>query len=261
MEVIIIQIYFLDSFMRRTLVVGNWKMHGSLAANTPLLQGLAMAGEKRAEMAVCVPFPYLQQAQAALQGSQVSWGAQDVSAHAQGAYTGEVCAGMLADFACRYVLVGHSERRSLHGESDAQVVAKVQAAVAGGLTPVVCVGETLVEREAGQTGAVVVAQLDAVLVACGAEVFARAVLAYEPVWAIGTGRTATPEQAQQVHALLRQRVAAADAEIAAQLRILYGGSVKAANAGELFAQPDIDGGLVGGASLVVDEFLSIAAAA
>jgi triosephosphate isomerase len=251
----------MGSFMRRTLVVGNWKMHGSLAANAPLLQALAEAAGKRAEMAVCVPFPYLQQAQVALKDSQVSWGAQDVSAHAHGAYTGEVCAGMLADFACRYVIVGHSERRSLHAESDAQVVAKVRAALAGGLTPIVCVGETLVEREAGRTEAVVLAQLDAVLHGCGAEVFTRAVLAYEPVWAIGTGRTATPEQAQQVHALLRQRVAAASAEVAAQLTILYGGSVKAANAGELFAQPDIDGGLVGGASLVADEFLAIASAA
>lgn len=247
--------------MRRTLVVGNWKMHGTLAANAPLLQALAAAGTKRAEMAVCVPFPYLQQTQAALKDSQLSWGAQDVSAHAQGAYTGEVCAGMLADFACRYVIVGHSERRSLHAESNEQVAAKVKAALSGGLTPIVCVGETLVEREAGQTEAVVLEQLDAVLRGCGVEVFARAVLAYEPVWAIGTGRTATPGQAQQVHALLRRRVAAADADISAQLRILYGGSVKAANAGELFAQPDIDGGLVGGASLVVDEFLAIASAA
>jgi triosephosphate isomerase (TIM) len=226
-----------------------------------LLKALAAGTGQGAEMAVCVPFPYLQQAQETLKGSPMSWGAQDVSAHAQGAYTGEVCAGMLADFGCRYVIVGHSERRCLHGESDAQVVAKVSAAMGSGLIPVVCVGETLAEREGGQTEAVVSRQLDAVLRGCGVEVLSRAVLAYEPVWAIGTGRTATPGQAQQVHAFLRRRVAAADAEVAAGLRILYGGSVKAVNAGELFAQPDIDGGLVGGASLVADEFLSIASVA
>jgi triosephosphate isomerase len=247
--------------MRRKLVVGNWKMHGTLAANASLLKALAAGTGQGAEMAVCVPFPYLQQAQETLKDSPMSWGAQDVSAHAQGAYTGEVCAGMLADFGCRYVIVGHSERRCLHGESDAQVVAKVSAAMGSGLIPVVCVGETLAEREGGQTEAVVSRQLDAVLRGCGVEVLSRAVLAYEPVWAIGTGRTATPGQAQQVHAFLRRRVAAADAEVAAGLRILYGGSVKAVNAGELFAQPDIDGGLVGGASLVADEFLSIASVA
>ena len=247
--------------MRRKLVVGNWKMHGTLAANAALLRALAAATEKGAEMAVCVPFPYLQQAQEVLKDSPVAWGAQDVSAHVQGAYTGEVCAGMLADFGCRYVIIGHSERRCLHGESDEQVVAKVKAAVTDGLVPVVCVGETLAEREGGQTEAVVSRQLDAVLRGCGVEMLFRAVLAYEPVWAIGTGRTATPGQAQQVHAFLRRRVAAADAAVAAGLRILYGGSVKAANAVELFAQPDIDGGLVGGASLVAEEFLAIAGAA
>ena len=247
--------------MRRKLVVGNWKMHGTLAANASLLQVLATAGGQGAEMAVCVPFPYLQQAQEALKDSPMAWGAQDVSQHAQGAYTGEVCAGLLRDFGCRYAIVGHSERRSLHGESDEQVVAKVKAALGGGLTPIICVGETLAEREGGQTEAVVSRQLDTVLRGCGVEVLARAVLAYEPVWAIGTGRTATPGQAQQVHAFLRRRVAGADADVAAGLRILYGGSVKAANAGELFAQPDIDGGLVGGASLVAEEFLAIARAA
>jgi triosephosphate isomerase len=247
--------------MRRKLVVGNWKMHGTLAVNAPLLQALAAGRPGGADVAVCVPFPYLQQAQAVLGSSAVAWGAQDVSAHAQGAYTGEVSAAMLADFACRYVIVGHSERRCLHGESDAQVVAKLKAALAGGLTPILCVGETLAEREGGQTEAVVSRQLDAVLEACGVEVLARSVLAYEPVWAIGTGRTATPAQAQEVHAVLRQRIAAAAADVAAGLRILYGGSVKAANASELFAQPDIDGGLVGGASLVAEEFLAIARAA
>jgi triosephosphate isomerase len=260
-EVIIDRIFFLGSSMRRKLVVGNWKMHGTLAANAPLLQALAAGRASGAEMAVCVPFPYLQQTQQALKDTSVAWGAQDVSAHGQGAFTGEVCAGMLADFGCRYVIVGHSERRCLHGESDEQVVAKVKSAMAGGLIPIVCVGETLAEREGGQTEAVVSRQLDAVLRGCGVEVLSRSVLAYEPVWAIGTGRTATPGQAQQVHAFLRRRVAAADADVAAGLRILYGGSVKAANAVELFAQPDIDGGLVGGASLVAEEFLAIASAA
>lgn len=247
--------------MRRKLVVGNWKMHGTLAVNAPLLQALVAGRSGGADVAVCVPFPYLQQAQAVLGSSAVAWGAQDVSAHAQGAYTGEVSAAMLADFACRYVIVGHSERRCLHSESDTQVVAKLKAALAGGLTPILCVGETLAEREGGQTEEVVSRQLDAVLEVCGVEVLARSVLAYEPVWAIGTGRTATPAQAQEVHAVLRQRIAAAAADVAAGLRILYGGSVKAANASELFAQPDIDGGLVGGASLVAEEFLAIARAA
>ncbi|MDE2600339.1 MAG: triose-phosphate isomerase [Rhodocyclaceae bacterium] len=247
--------------MRRKLVVGNWKMHGSLAANAALLQALASKPEQGAEMAVCVPFPYLQQAQAVLRNSAVAWGAQDVSEHAQGAYTGEVSAAMLGDFDCLYVVVGHSERRSLYGERDEQSAAKVAAALAGGLVPILCVGETLAEREAGSTEAVVSRQLDVVLRHCGVEALSKAVLAYEPVWAIGTGRTATPGQAQQVHAFLRHRVASADADVARGLRILYGGSVKAANAGELFAQPDIDGGLVGGASLVADEFLAIAGAA
>ncbi|HWU84214.1 MAG TPA: triose-phosphate isomerase [Rhodocyclaceae bacterium] len=247
--------------MRRKLVVGNWKMHGSLAANAALLQALADRPEQGAEVAVCVPYPYLQQAQAALKNSATAWGAQDVSAHAQGAYTGEVAATMLADFACRYVIVGHSERRCLHGESDALVAAKVKAALAAGIVPVLCVGETLAEREAGRTEAVVMRQLDEVLRSCGVDALMRAVLAYEPVWAIGTGHTATPAQAQAVHAALRQRLATADAALAQAMRIVYGGSVKAANAGELFAQPDIDGGLVGGASLVAEEFLAIVAAA
>jgi triosephosphate isomerase len=247
--------------MRQKLVVGNWKMHGSTASNAVLLQALMEGAGGGAEMAVCVPSPYLHQVQALLAQSAIAWGAQDVSAHAQGAYTGEVSAAMLRDFACRYVLVGHSERRCLHAECDAKVVAKTQAALAEGLTPIVCVGETLAERESGQTEVVVLRQLDAVLEACGVAVFAHLVLAYEPVWAIGTGRTATPAQAQEVHALLRRQLAAVDGEVAAALKILYGGSVKAANAAELFAQPDIDGALVGGASLVAEEFLAIAAAA
>jgi len=243
--------------MRRKLVVGNWKMHGSLAANAPLLQALAAAKVDGADMAVCVPFPYLQQAQEALKGSPIAWGAQDMSAHGQGAYTGEVSASMLKDFGCRYVIVGHSERRSLHGETDDVVASKAVMAMLMDLQPVVCVGETLAERDAGQMKAVVIRQLDALIQGCGPERLAGVVLAYEPVWAIGTGRTASPAQAQEVHALLRARLAEVDANVAAGMQILYGGSVKAVNALELFAQPDIDGGLVGGASLVAEEFLAI----
>ncbi|MER1967167.1 triose-phosphate isomerase [Castellaniella sp. GW247-6E4] len=243
---------------RKRLVMGNWKMHGSLAANATLLDGLvsgaARAGD--AELAVCAPFPYLAQARDALAGTQVSWGAQDVSIHAQGAYTGETSAGMLADFGCVWVLCGHSERRALHGETSAQVAAKAASALAAGLTPVVCVGETLADRDADQVECVIGDQLDPVL-ALGADAVRRLVIAYEPVWAIGTGRTATPEQAQAVHAFIRRALEKRDA---GQVRILYGGSVKAGNAASLFAQPDIDGALVGGASLAADEFLNIAAA-
>lgn len=246
--------------MRRKLVIGNWKMQGTATSNASLLEALVAGAGQGAEMAVCVPFPYLQQARSALEASSVAWGAQDVSVHAAGAHTGDVSVAMLADFACHYVLLGHSERRAEHAEDDALVVEKAKVALAGGLCPVICVGETLAERDAGQTVAVVLRQLDAVLRGCGVAALARSVLAYEPVWAIGTGRTASPAQAQEVHALLRGRVAAADAGVAAKLRILYGGSVKAANAEALFAQPDIDGGLVGGASLVAEEFLAIAMA-
>lgn len=247
--------------MRRKLVVGNWKMHGTTQDNASLLQSVAAGAGRGAEVAVCVPFPYLSQAQSLLQGSAVTWGAQDVSAYAQGAYTGEVSAAMLRDFGCRYVIVGHCERRSQHGEGDSQVVAKVKAALAEGVSPIICVGETLAQRERKLTKMALTQQLDAVLRGCGVEGLAKSVLAYEPIWAIGTGCTATPEQAEEVHALLRARVATADADVAAQLRILYGGSVKAANAEALFARPDIDGGLVGGASLVAEEFLAIVAAA
>lgn len=243
---------------RTRLVMGNWKMHGSVQTNAALLDaikaGLA-ATPAVGELALCVPYPYLAQAQSALASSVVSWGAQDVSAHAQGAYTGEVSAAMLVDFACRWVLCGHSERRALHNESSAQVATKAIAALAAGLTPVVCVGETLSDRDAGEVESVILDQLDPIL-ALGAESLARLVIAYEPVWAIGTGRTATPEQAQAVHAFIRRELAGAGA---GQVRILYGGSVKAANAASLFAQPDIDGALVGGASLVAAEFLNIAA--
>jgi triosephosphate isomerase len=247
--------------MRTKLVAGNWKMHGSLSANQDLLQAVRAGASGAAEIAVCVPYPYLAQARAVLEGSRIAWGAQDVSEHAQGAYTGEVSAAMIAEFGCRYVLVGHSERRSFYGDTDAVVAAKFVAAQKAGLLPVLCVGETLAEREAGITGEVVTRQLDAVLAAASCSAFARAVVAYEPVWAIGTGRTATPEQAQEVHALIRSRFQREDAAIAGGLRILYGGSVKAGNAKELFGQPDIDGGLIGGASLVAADFLAIHAAA
>jgi triosephosphate isomerase len=248
--------------MRRKLVAGNWKMHGSLAVNAELLQGVRSgAAGLKAEVAVCVPYPYLAQARQALDGSAVVWGAQDVSEHAQGAYTGEVSAAMLADFSCRYAIIGHSERRSYYGDTDAVVAAKFEAAQQGGLVPILCVGETLDEREKNITADVVTRQLDAVIARCGVAALAKAVVAYEPVWAIGTGRTATPQQAQEVHALIRARVARDDAAVAGGLRILYGGSMKPNNAAELMAQPDIDGGLIGGASLVAADFIAICAAA
>jgi triosephosphate isomerase len=225
-------------------VAGNWKMHGSREANRALLDALVAADVAGA---VCVPFPYLSQVSERLRGTRLAWGAQTLSEHASGAYTGEVSAAMLGDFGCRYVLVGHSERRQLFGEGDAQVAAKFAAARAAGITPILCVGETLQEREAGRTQEVVARQLDAVL-AQGA--LGDAVLAYEPVWAIGTGRTASPAQAQEVHAFLRRRVGADTA-------ILYGGSVKPANAAAIFAEPDVDGGLIGGASLVAVDFIAL----
>jgi len=244
--------------MRRKLVAGNWKMHGSLAENEALLSGiLAGMGAVKADVAVCVPFPYLVQAQAKLTGSAIAWGAQNMSQHAKGAYTGEVSAAMLKDFACTYVLVGHSERRAIYGESDDLVAEKFAAVQAAGLTPILCVGETLAEREGGITEAVVARQMDAVIVKCGVASLAKAVVAYEPVWAIGTGVTASPDQAQAVHAFIRAKVRGLDAAVADNLVIQYGGSVKANNAVELFGQADIDGGLIGGASLNVEEFLAI----
>lgn len=244
----------------KKLIAGNWKMNGGLAANEALLRALlAQIGTPAAEVAVCAPAPYLAQLQSLLHGSAIGWGAQDVSAHAQGAYTGEVSVAMLRDFGCRYAIVGHSERRQYHGETDAVVAAKAQTALAGGVTPIVCVGETLAEREAGQTEAVVKRQLAAVIhtvAHCTSEI----VVAYEPVWAIGTGRTATPEQAQQVHAVLRAQIAAATAH-PERVRILYGGSMNPSNAASLLSQPDIDGGLIGGASLKAPDFLQIVAAA
>lgn len=238
-------------------------MHGSLAANLRLLEALKAAAREfaGARCAVCVPFPYLQQAHAALAGTEIALGAQNVSEHDAGAYTGEVAGAMLRDFGCRYVIVGHSERRTHYAERDAQVAAKFQAAQRAGLIPILCVGETLAERDNAETDAVVGRQLGAVLDAAGVQSLRDAVVAYEPVWAIGTGRTATPTQAQTVHEFLRAAVARQDADIAARLTILYGGSVKPANAAELFAMADVDGGLIGGASLVAEDFASICKAA
>jgi triosephosphate isomerase (TIM) len=248
---------------RQKIVAGNWKMHGSRAENQALVEGLLGPGliDERATCVVCPPFVYLAELARSLKGSAVALGGQDVCAESQGAFTGEVSAAMLKDVGCSYVLVGHSERRALYGEDDSMVARKFAAALARGLTPVLCVGELLVERDSDQTHAVVGRQLDAVLALSGVGDLGRAVVAYEPVWAIGTGRTASPEQAQDVHAFIRGRVATYDASIAAGLRVLYGGSVKAGNAAELFGMPDVDGGLIGGASLKAEEFLSIWSAA
>lgn len=244
--------------MRRKLVIGNWKMNGNRAGNTALLSGiLAGLNDFGADCAVCVPAPYLAQCQAELQDSPVAWGAQDLSVHAAGAYTGEVSAAMLVDFGARYVLCGHSERRAYHKESSELVAQKAVAALASGLTPVVCVGETLEQREAGETESVICGQLQAVLDALAADDLAKIVVAYEPVWAIGTGKTATPQIAQEAHALLRARVEQKNAPVAAGMQILYGGSMKPDNAKELMAQPDIDGGLIGGAALKAADFLGI----
>jgi triosephosphate isomerase len=247
--------------MRMKLVAGNWKMNGSLAANEALLAALVSVDVSGALLAVFPPFPYLGQCAEHLSGSGVMVGAQDVSEFDAGAYTGEVSAPMLAELGCRFVLAGHSERRQLHGETSDQVARKAVAARRAGLTPVICVGETLAERESGQTQAVIGAQLDAVMGGAGMDVIEHSLLAYEPVWAIGTGRSASPEQAQEVHAFIRGRIAEIDKVRAAALQILYGGSVKGANAAALFAMPDVDGGLVGGASLVAREFLEIHRAA
>ncbi|MDR7272027.1 triosephosphate isomerase [Pelomonas saccharophila] len=245
--------------MRRKLVVGNWKMHGSRAANAQLLAGLKEAGPWNADVAVCVPFLYIAETALALTGTAIAYGSQDVSSHEQGAYTGEVSSAMLHDVGCRYAIVGHSERRAYHAESDQLVADKAKAALAHGVTPIVCVGETRAEREAGQTEAVVKRQLAAVIHTLG-HCTGEMVVAYEPVWAIGTGLTATPAEAQAVHAVLRAQLHAATDKSDA-MRILYGGSVKADNAAELFGQPDIDGGLIGGASLKVADFAAICRAA
>ncbi|HEX2237176.1 MAG TPA: triose-phosphate isomerase [Gammaproteobacteria bacterium] len=248
--------------MRRALVAGNWKLNGSLATIEKLIDDI-LAGIQQvphAEVAVCPPYVYLPAVQRKLKGSTIALGAQDVSDHDSGAFTGEVSAAMLREFDVRLCIVGHSERRHVYGESDELTARKFAAARRGGLTPILCVGELLQEREQGATEQVVARQLDAVIELEGAAAFADAVIAYEPVWAIGTGQTATPEQAQAVHAYIRKLLAAHDAVIASQVRILYGGSVKADNAAKLFSQMDIDGGLIGGASLKGDEFLTICGA-
>ncbi|MFC5513243.1 triose-phosphate isomerase [Massilia jejuensis] len=248
--------------MRPKLVVGNWKMNGSRAQNATLLAGIVEGlGGAKAAAAVCVPAPYLQQCADALAGTPLAWGAQDVSEHAGGAYTGEVAAAMLADFACRYVIVGHSERRAYHGETDELVARKALSALGAGLTPIVCVGETLAQREAEQTNVVVGKQMSAVLALLDDAALARIVVAYEPVWAIGTGKTATPAMAQAVHAQLRSQLRERSAAAGEQVAILYGGSMKPDNAAELLSQPDIDGGLIGGAALKAADFLAIVDAA
>jgi triosephosphate isomerase len=244
--------------MRRTLIAGNWKMNGSLAANNALLAELkaGMAGQS-CDVLVCAPAVYLAQCAESLAGSAISWGAQDVSMHAAGAYTGEISATMLNDFACKYVILGHSERRAYHHESNELVAQKTLRALAAGVLPIVCVGETLEQRELGQTEAVVSAQLQAVLDVLDDAALAKIVVAYEPVWAIGTGKTATPQMAQDVHAVLRAQLAARSAELAQKVQILYGGSMKPENAQELLAMADIDGGLIGGAALKSTDFLAI----
>lgn len=247
--------------MRQALVAGNWKLNGSLESVSELLAGITgkISSVGTAEVAVCPPFVYLQHAGRLLQGTGIALGAQDCSDQAQGAYTGEVSAAMIRESGCTYVIVGHSERRHIYGESDALVAAKFERAQEHSLVPILCVGETLKEREGGQTEAVIARQLDAVLARSGIEGFGNAVIAYEPVWAIGTGKTATPEQAQQVHAFVRDRLGRQDEGIAGGIRILYGGSMKPENAGALLQENDIDGGLIGGASLKAEDFVAIAA--
>jgi len=249
--------------MRRTLIAGNWKLNASLSGNLKLLGGIkAGAADVAAgcDLLVCAPAPYLAQCQAELQGSGVVWGAQTVSEHESGAYTGEVAASMLLEFGCSYVIVGHSERRTYQGESNALVAKKALRALKSGLKPILCVGETLAERQGNRTDAVIGEQLDAVLQVLEQGDVARLVVAYEPLWAIGTGITATPRMAQTVHQMLRAKIAAKNAEAASHVRILYGGSMKPDNAGQLLAMPDIDGGLIGGASLKAEDFLAIAQA-
>ena len=247
--------------MRRKLVAGNWKMYGSRASSRELVGAILADFPAHCDVAVFPPFPYLAALIAQHGGSKLGFGAQDCSEHAQGAYTGEVSATMLKDIGCGYVLAGHSERRQYHHEGDAQIACKVAQALEHGITPVLCVGESLEEHDAGRVEEVVKRQLAKVIEHCGIEAFERVILAYEPVWAIGTGRTASPAKVQEVHAILRSQLAQADAKIAGSTRILYGGSVKPDNASDLFAQPDVDGGLIGGASLKAADFLAICAAA
>ena len=249
--------------MRRPLVAGNWKMHGSRSENAQLIEGmlLGLPGHSVPEVVVCPPFPYLWEIGRQLKASDIALGAQSVCAEPIGAFTGEVSAAMLKDVGCRFVIVGHSERRALYREDDALVARKFLAAQSQGMQPILCVGETLDEREHGHTITVVTRQLNAVLEVAGIAAMQHAVVAYEPVWAIGTGKNATPEQAQEVHAEIRRVIAAHDKAVAGALRILYGGSVKASNAQQIFSMADVDGGLIGGASLKADEFLKICAAA
>lgn len=249
--------------MRQVLVAGNWKMNGSRESIRSLLDGVkaGMGDVNSAEVAVCAPAIYIPLVEELLGGSAVSWGGEDLSVHESGAYTGEIAASMLNDFHCKYVIIGHSERRTYHNESDELVADKYEAAMNAGLVPIFCIGETLDEREQGITNEVVARQVDAVINKLGVAALARGVIAYEPVWAIGTGKTATPEQAQEVHAFIRSRIAASDAAVAEGVQILYGGSMNAGNASDLLSQSDIDGGLIGGASLKADDFLAIAKAA
>lgn len=249
--------------MRQPLVAGNWKMNGSRASVAELLDGIKAKADTvtTAEIAVCPPAVFLPETEKRLRGTGIAWGGQDVSVHDSGAYTGECSGPMLAEFGCKYVIVGHSERRTYHGETDALVAEKFAAARKHGLVPIFCIGETLQEREQGVTEQVIARQVDAVIDHCGIAVLGEGVVAYEPVWAIGTGKTATSEQAQDVHAFIRSRVAAHDAAVAERLQILYGGSMKPDNAVELLASPDIDGGLIGGAALKAADFLAICTAA
>ena len=248
--------------MRRKLIAGNWKMNGGRIGNAALLSGIkADLGSPVCAVAVCVPAPYLQQCEVELKGSPIAWGAQDLSEHDSGAYTGEVSGSMIADFGASYAIVGHSERRTYHSESDELVARKTLRALACGLTPIVCVGESLAERESGQTDMVVIRQVNAVLEALDVHAIEQIVIAYEPVWAIGTGKTATPEMAQQVHELIRGCLRGKNECAAEKVQILYGGSMKPENAHELLSMPDIDGGLIGGASLKAGDFLAIVRAA
>ncbi len=249
--------------MRQPFVAGNWKMNGSLDSIRELVGGITagLSGSAKAEVAVCPSFVYLQHVNRLLEGSPIRLGAQNLAAEDPGAFTGEVAGPMLKDLGCTHVIVGHSERRAIYGETNELVARKFGKAIADGLIPILCVGEQLCDREGGRTEAVIAAQLDAVITANGISALRNAVVAYEPVWAIGTGKTASPEQAQDVHGFVRARLAAADAELAADLRLLYGGSVNAANAGALFSMADIDGGLIGGAALKPGDFLDICHAA
>ena len=246
--------------MRASLIAGNWKMNGSLDSVIQLVEAIKAGDSGKAELAVCPPAVYLMKVGSMLAQSQIALGAQNVCDHESGAYTGEIAASMLKECGCRYVIVGHSERRSLYAVSDQLVAARFAMAQQGGLTPILCVGETLDERNSGVTEAVVGRQLDAVIDASGIDAIAQSVIAYEPVWAIGTGQVATPEQAQAVHAFIRERLEQLNADIAQKVQILYGGSMNPANAAQLLSQPDIDGGLIGGASLKADDFLAIAQA-